>query len=58
MIVYHEPSRTYTLHTKHSTYQLAVHPTGVVQHVYYGPRLRDCDLTGLQIGRASCRERV
>lgn len=47
MIVYHEPSRTYTLHTKHSTYQLAVHPTGVVQHVYYGPRLRDCDLTGL-----------
>ena len=47
MIVYHEPSRTYTLHTKHTTYQLAVHPTGVVQHVYYGPRLRDCDLTGL-----------
>lgn len=48
MIVYHEPRRTYTLHTKHSTYQLAVHPTGVVQHVYYGPRLRDgCDLTGL-----------
>ena len=48
MIAYNKQSGTFTLHTKHTTYQLAVHPTGVVQHVYYGPRLRDgCDLTGL-----------
>ena len=41
MIAYNKQSGTFTLHTKHTTYQLAVHPTGVVQHVYYGPRLRD-----------------
>ena len=31
----------YTLHTAHTSYQLAVGPGGVLLHTYYGPRLPD-----------------
>ncbi len=47
MIRYDEQAQTFTIHTKNTTYQMAVHPTGVLQHVYYGRRLRGCDLRGL-----------
>ena len=50
MITYNAQAQTFTLHTKNTTYQMAVHPTGVVQHIYYGRRLRDCDLGGLVRG--------
>ena len=31
----------YTLHTAHTSYQMAVGPGGVLLHTYYGPRLPD-----------------
>lgn len=31
----------FTLHTAHTSYQLAVGPEGVLLHTYYGPRLPD-----------------
>ena len=36
----------FTLHTKHTTYQMKADGLGVLLHTYY------------EIGRASCRERV
>lgn len=40
MIRYHETSRTWLLHTAHTTYQLGVDGDGRLLHLYYGPR---CD---------------
>lgn len=35
----------FTLHTKHTTYQMKVGDYGVLLHTYYGPRLRGGDLS-------------
>ncbi len=35
----------FTLHTKHTTYQMKVGAHGVLLHTYYGPRVEGCDLS-------------
>ncbi len=47
MIRYDEVCGTFTLHTRHTTYQMKVSEYGVLLHTYYGPRVRDCDLSCL-----------
>ncbi len=47
MIVCKEQSGIFTLHTRRTTYQMKVNRYGVLLHTYYGPRVRDCDLSGL-----------
>ena len=47
MILYDEQTRTYTLHTKSTTYQMKVWDYNVLLHAYYGPRLSDGDLSFL-----------
>ena len=47
MIIYNEQAKTYTLHSKNTTYQMKVWDYGVLLHAYYGPRLRDGDLSCL-----------
>ncbi len=47
MIIYNEQAKTYTLHSKNTTYQMKVWDYGVLLHTYYGPRLRDGDLSCL-----------
>ncbi len=37
----------FTLHTKHTTYQMKADGLGVLLHTYYGPRLRGGDLSTL-----------
>ena len=41
-IVYDETRKTFTLHTKGSTYQMQVDPYGFLLHLYYGRRTRGC----------------
>lgn len=38
MIRYDETTHTYFLHTKHTSYQMAVNANGRLLHLYYGPR--------------------
>ena len=47
MILYDEQNRTYTLHTKNTTYQMKVWDYNVLLHTYYGPRLSGGDLSYL-----------
>ena len=47
MILYNEQNRTLTLHTRRTTYQMKVSEQGVLLHTYYGPRVRDWDLSHL-----------
>lgn len=35
----------FTLHTKHTTYQMKAGACGVLLHTYYGPRVENCDLS-------------
>lgn len=35
----------FTLHTKHTTYQMKAGTHGVLLHTYYGPRVEGCDLS-------------
>ncbi len=35
----------FTLHTKHTTYQMKAGAHGVLLHTYYGPRVEGCDLS-------------
>lgn len=45
MAIIYEPSdRTFTLQTKHSTYQMQVGDYGVLLHLYYGARVDGCSL--------------
>ena len=37
----------FTLHTKHTTYQMKANEYGVLLHTYYGPRVHDSDLSYL-----------
>ena len=45
MILYDAQNKTYTLHTKNTTYQMKVWDYNVLLHAYYGPRLPDSDLS-------------
>ena len=47
MILYDEQSRTYTLHTQNTTYQMKVWEHDVLLHTYYGPRVTEFDLSCL-----------
>ena len=47
MILYNEHNRTYTLHTRNTTYQMKVWDHSVLLHAYYGPRLSEVDLSYL-----------
>lgn len=45
MILTDVQNKTYTLHTKNTTYQMKVWDYNVLLHVYYGPRLEGEDLS-------------
>ncbi len=47
MILYDAQSKTYSLHTRHTTYQMKVWDYDVLLHAYYGPRLEGEDLSYL-----------
>ena len=47
MILFDKQSKTYTLHTQNTTYQMKVWEYDVLLHTYYGPRLTDGDLSYL-----------
>ncbi len=47
MILYDAQNKTYTLHTKNTTYQIKVWDYNVLLHAYYGPRLEKADLSYL-----------
>ncbi len=46
-IVYHEDSKTFSLHTSNTTYQLKIGNLNYVKHLYYGPTMHDEDLVYL-----------
>ncbi len=47
MIRYNEQQKTFTLHTSHTSYQMKVDHYQVLQHIYYGPRIQEEDLSSL-----------
>lgn len=47
MIIHNAQNLLFTLHTRHTTYQMKAGPHGVLLHTYYGPRLEDTDLSYL-----------
>jgi len=54
MIVLDQENRTFTLHTKNTTYQMKADRYNVLLHTYYGPRIENCDLSALiQCGNRS-----
>ncbi len=44
-IIYHEKCRTFTLHTKNTSYQMKTGNLDYLLHLYYGPTVRDEDLS-------------
>lgn len=47
MIVVDQKNRIYTLHTLHTSYQMKADQYDVLLHTYYGPKIENCDLSGL-----------
>ena len=47
MILCNEPQGVFTLHTKHTTYQMKADRHRVLLHTYYGPRISGGDLSCL-----------
>ncbi|MCI9679327.1 MAG: alpha-galactosidase [Oscillospiraceae bacterium] len=47
MIVLDQENRIFTLHTKHTTYQIKADQYDVLLHTYYGPRIDGADLSSL-----------
>ncbi len=47
MIVLDQKNRIFTLHTINTTYQMKADQYNVLLHTYYGPRIDNCDLSGL-----------
>ena len=47
MIIHDQQTMTFTLHTRSTTYQMKVDGYKVLLHTYYGPRIRDCDMSYL-----------
>ena len=46
-IQYQEESRTITITTRHTFYQMRIDPHGFLQHLYYGRKLPDADMSYL-----------
>ena len=46
-IQYQKESRTITIDTLHTTYQLRVDPHGFLQHLYYGKKIQGQDMSYL-----------
>ena len=46
-IIYHEKQKTFSLHTRKTTYQLKIGNLNYVNHLYYGARIGDEDLSYL-----------
>jgi alpha-galactosidase len=44
-IIYNEKSKTITLHTKHSSYQMKIGNLDYLFHLYYGPSICDADMS-------------
>ncbi len=44
-IIYNKKTGTFTLHTKNSSYQMKIGNLDYLFHLYYGPSLRDADLS-------------
>lgn len=44
-IVYHEECRTWTLHTKNTSYQMKMGNLDYLLHLYYGPTICDGDMS-------------
>lgn len=54
MIVLDRENRIFTLHTLNTTYQMKADQYNVLQHIYYGSRIDDCDMSFLiQCGNRS-----
>ena len=47
MIILNQENRLFTLHTAKTTYQMKADRYNVLLHTYYGPRIDNCDLSGL-----------
>lgn len=47
MIVLDQENKIFTLHTQNTTYQMKVDQYHVLEHIYYGARIDNCDLSGL-----------
>ena len=43
-IIFDEGSKTYTIQTKKTTYQMKINPFGVLLHTYYGRKIENSDL--------------
>ena len=44
-IIFNEQSKTFTLHTRHTTYQMKIGNLDYLLHLYYGPTMYDTDLS-------------
>ncbi len=54
MIVLDQENRIFTLHTRNTTYQMKADQYNVLEHVYYGARIDNCELSELlQCGERS-----
>lgn len=53
MIALDQENRIFTLQTRNTTYQMKADQYNVLLHTYYGPRIDNCDLSGL----VQCGER-
>ena len=44
-IIFNETSKTITLHTRHTSYQMKIGNLDYLLHLYYGPSIRDTDMS-------------
>ena len=47
MILFDSSTKTFTIHTENSTYQMSIGRNGVLLHLYYGDRVEDTDFSYL-----------
>ena len=58
-IIYNENDKTYTIHTKSTTYQMKINSYGVMLHTYYGARVEDIQkVTSHPQALAQCHEYI
>ena len=44
-IIFNEKAKTYTIHTKNTTYQMKIGNLDYLLHLYYGPTVTDPDMS-------------
>ena len=44
-IIFNETTKTITLHTRHTSYQMKIGNLDYLLHLYYGPSIRDTDMS-------------